>query len=734
MMHCLFLLSCLLWALPASAADSYSPVTGVAGVAAGEFHSCLLIEGGGVECLGLNEHGQLGDGSTRQRVTAGPVSGLDDATQVVAGAAHSCALREDDTVACWGRNEAGQLGNGSTLEALAPTPVANLSGVKALSAGGQHTCAVTHAGAAWCWGANDAGQLGDGTTVARSIPTLVVAPLAGVARIDAGGSHTCAVSDAGAMYCWGANAEGQLGTGNTMSSSTPLTVTELSQGIVAVAAGVAHSCAARGDGSVACWGRSPDFDPWGGPQSPPRLSPVAIDGVQGAVALTAGIVHSCALRSDATVTCWGGTDSYHGEVFTGLATIDATHAHTCAVRLDGQVRCWGGDQRFGERGTGYAGVRLDAVHVRYNTRDIEAGDTFACSLDTSGFVRCWGMSDPGGVLGDQDTYAVPPRLIPELSGVTALSASEFHACTLTGPVARCWGGMGAGEIGLEGVEFPWPKPTRPVTGIAPLESIHAGAVHTCAVTQSGGATCWGQGPLGDGTLHYSTVPVPVGGLSTGVARISGGLAHRCALLDDGTVKCWGHLYTSVPNAPNPTIGDGSGVSQLMPVAIPGLEGVEAIEAGFVHTCALLDSGRVRCWGFNSEGQLGDGTTTARFTPVDVPGLENVVALHAGMFTTCAVLADASAACWGRGHLGQLGNGRLESSPVPVPVTAWDAPIADFGIGENFACAVSTTGELRCWGSNVYLQLGEAGLQGAFYRTVQRSLAPYRVFDGGFESN
>ncbi len=734
MIRCVLSMYCLLAAaLPVAAADLFSPVTDVRAAAAGEFHSCVALQDGTVECFGLNEHGQLGDGSTAHRVTAGPVTGLDDATQVVAGAAHSCALREGGTVVCWGLNDAGQLGNGNTTQALAPVAVTGLTDVAALSAGMHHTCAVTQAGTAWCWGANEAGQLGDGTTDPRSIPTLVTAPLPDVAQIDAGHRHTCATTESGAVFCWGDNAEGQLGTGGKAPSLTPIALAALPEGVQEVAAGGAHTCALNDDGTVACWGRtwSPET---GGEQTPPNLTPVTVAGLQGVTAITVGRMRTCALHSDASAECWGVAEFGPSFPLVGIVAIDATHDHTCAVLDDGQAHCWGGDQRFGELGTGYSRTRLDAVAVREHTQRVEAGTTFACALDNSGFVRCWGTADDNEIFGEGISWIGEPRLIPELAGVTALSASDFHVCTLKGPAATCWGGGGAGEIGVPGEWGAIPKPMDPIPNIEPIASIDAGAFHTCSVTEAGAAVCWGQAPLGDGTLSSTHQPVTVTGLASGVRQVAGGIGHRCALLDDGTVKCWGHLYSQPLNAPNPTIGDGSGASQLTPVSVPDLQGVAAIAAGRVHTCAVLDTGRVRCWGFNWAGQLGDGTTTSRFTPVEISGLENVVSVHPGIAHTCAVLGDGSAACWGRGTTGQLGNGKRESSLVPVTVTVWDEPIADFGIGEYFTCAVSTSGSMSCWGSNSYNQLGVRGMLGSYWRTVQRSLAAYHIFDTGFESD
>ncbi|HEX7487525.1 MAG TPA: hypothetical protein VF341_01360, partial [Anaeromyxobacteraceae bacterium] len=156
-------------------------------------------------------------------------AGCCTAIAVAGGAAHTCAVASDGSVACWGANDAGQLGLASTIQqSLSPAIVTGISGATAVAAGGSHACAIA-SGAAWCWGSNALGQLGDGTTTSSATPVAVTG-LAGVALKDivAGGSHTCARAASGAVYCWGNNGSGQLGSGTVgVNSSTPAQVSAL---------------------------------------------------------------------------------------------------------------------------------------------------------------------------------------------------------------------------------------------------------------------------------------------------------------------------------------------------------------------------------------------------------------------------------------------------------------------------------------------------------------------------
>lgn len=251
-----------------------------------------------------------------------------------------------------------------------------------------------------------------------------------------------------------------------------------------------------------------------------------------------------------------------------------------------------------------------------------------------------------------------------------------------------------------------------VTATVTFSSVAAGGAHTCALTASGAAYCWGSGgsdQLGasapapcSGIGACSLVPLTVtGGLS--FKQVVGGGAHTCALTSDGSAYCWGGNASG-------QLGDNSTTARTTPAAVTTTLKFSALDAGANHTCGLTSSGAVYCWGANSLGQLGDGTTTSRSVPVAVSGPLTFQLVTAGGFDighTCGLTTGGAAYCWGDNQRGQLGTGTSDvaahSSPAQVSgaltFTALTAGLA------KHTCGFTSTGAAYCWGENAFGALG-----------------------------
>ncbi len=392
--------------------------------------------------------------------------------------------------------------------------------------------------------------------------------------VTAGNGYTCSIFSTGIVRCWGENADGSLGVGDTGDRGTQpghmllgLADTNLGTGhtATAISAGGRHTCAVLDDGTVKCWGLNTNGQL--------GLGDIADRGDQPGE------------MGDALPTVGLGTDHT-------AAAIAAGASHTCALLDDGTVKCWGlntngqlglGDQQArgdagGEMGDALPTVALGAGHT---ATAIAAGGDHTCALLDDGTVKCWGVNDKGQLgLGD-----VLPR------------------------------GGGPGEMGdsLPAVDLGTGR-----TAIA----LTAGPLHTCALLDNGEIKCWGEslhGRLGLGDTNdrgdqagemgdaLPTVDLGTGRTADGVTA---GDSFTCALLDDATVKCWGLNNVSQLGIAGPYRGDEPNEmgDDLPRVSLGTGRRVDAVSSGAFHTCAVLDDDVVRCWGNNDSGELGVGDT------------------------------------------------------------------------------------------------------------------------------
>ena len=254
-------------------------------ISAGFSHTCAILDEGSVSCWGLNDNGELGDGTNTDRNTPTQTASLGTdrtAVAIAAGRYHTCAILDDRSVSCWGENLFYQIGDGTNDDRLVPTNTVSLGEGRtavAIDANSAFTCAILDDGSVSCWGHNALGQLGDGTTTDRNSPTQTSS--LGTDRtavaIAAGYSQTCAILDDRSVSCWGINDRGQLGNGTTTDRNSPTQTSSLGtdRTAVAIAAGYYHTCAILDDGSVSCWGDN-EYSQLGDGTTIDRNTPTAI--------------------------------------------------------------------------------------------------------------------------------------------------------------------------------------------------------------------------------------------------------------------------------------------------------------------------------------------------------------------------------------------------------------------------------------------------------------------------
>lgn len=302
--------------------------------------------------------------------------------------------------------------------------------------------------------------------------------------------------------------------------------------------------------------------------------------------------------------------------------------------------------------------------------------------------------------------------------VAQLAAGAAHTCALTeDATVVCWGSNGFGQLG-NGTTTSSSQPT-PVQGLQPgVKAITAGDSHTCAIAADNFVFCWGRntgGQLGNGTNTNSAVPVPVSvstavgaGLGSGVLDISAGHSHTCAVLITGQVRCWGAGSAGQLGTSNTTYWNVPWFSGTRPGG-SRIGNALAVAAGAYHTCVLTTtaSNPISCWGRNSEGQLGTGSTsTSSALAVNYfGGVSSPVQISAGAYHTCARSAAGGAFCWGFNGDGALGIGNTTNQSRPTAVSGLSTGVADLVAGARHTCAVTADGSVVCWGRNSSGQLG-----------------------------
>lgn len=417
---------------------------------------------------------------------------------------------------------------------------------------------------------------------------------------------------------------------------------------------------------------------------------VLLPGVVGAVVLTvcAGLLTAPGF-SPASAEQAGGRP---GVARLDAAGLDTGAFHACAITATGQVRCWGlgGYGQLGQGNglnvgdqPGESTVGVDLGPGRTAVA-IAAGYHHTCAVLDTGAVACWGRNTEGQ-LGQGNTVAIgddpgeAPVRVDLGAGRTAvaITAGSYHSCAIldTGHL-RCWGHNAAGQLGQG---------------------------HTAAIGDNPGET---------------TVPVDLGPGRSAVA-VSAGSAHTCAVLDTGALRCWGDNSAGQLGQGNTdNVGDSADESTVRVDFGIGRK-VVAVAAGTNHTCAVLDTGSVRCWGNNLYGQLGQGSTAGvgddpgeNTVGVDLGAGRTAEAITAGSYHSCAILDTGNLHCWGHNAYGQLGQGHPRSvgddpgeTTVGVDLGAGRTALA---VAADFAltCAVSDLGTVRCWGLNLYGQLGQ----------------------------
>ena len=610
-------------------------------------------------------------------------------TRIAGGTGHTCAIADNGSLWCWGDNSAGQFGDGTDVDSRLPRRSGDGYDWAAVGAGMTHPCGLTKDGRLWCWGGGGSGQLGSGGMDSTASPAEVriMGPAGAVedghrwTSVSVAGWHSCGTRDDGTAWCWGFNTAHQVNPGLLERVPEPFRVGDAefrSVPVRSVHTGRWHSCALREDDSLWCWGRNVDGQI---ADAPERVvtDPRRLDGSWSAAAL--GPYHTCGIRTDGQLWCWGMRES--GRLGTG-GTDEEGSAPAARV----------GDQTW---------------------RTLTAGGWFTCAIRTDGTLWCWGGNEAGAVGDGANEHRFVPTRVGAHDDWLGVWAGRYHACGIRADGGtHCWGSNSDDQLGL--VRQDAPEPVR----VAPPADgdgggwthVTCGDWHVCALRADRTAWCWGNnevGQLGVGSQHDSYAPRQVGVNDTWTTISTHGLV-TCGVREDETAWCWG-------TAESGALGDGRvDGTQIRPARIATPRRWRSVSPAKVHGCGLAADGALHCWGHNADGRVGDGSLEVRPRPVRVGEAEDWRLVVTGGFNSCAIDDGDALHCWGLAECGAVGDGRfgdcyaekeeklVASAPIEIGAgTAW----RDVALGWTSGCAIAIDGGLSCWGQNEQGQLGFA---------------------------
>lgn len=463
---------------------------------------------------------------------------------------------------------------------------------------------------------------------------------------------------------------------------------------------------------------------------------------QSFTAISTAATHSCSLRSDGALYCWGAND--HGQLGLGFSVtelhvpvrvgaaswraIATAESTSCGIQADGSLWCWGEDN-CGLVGDGGEDTRCESSHpvaTPFRTggaaewRSVALSQSHACAVRTDGSLWCWGQNSNGELgTGDNGAHAVPTQVGTD-GGWDSVSVGQSHTCGLRGGELWCWGSNGSGQLGDGGAELAIGFPKRIGMGAGWLV-VAAGNLHTCGVLSDKTLACWGRGLSGQlgnsksGADADANSPVTILGRNQWTT-VAAGTDVTCARATTGALYCFGGNDAG-------QLGDGTFADHSSPVSVTNSTDWAQVSVGTQAVCAIRGAGQMWCWGWNSSGRLGIGAGGSFTEPTQLTGIHDWAQLAFGGGTGCGIRADRSLWCWGANSFGQLGigvTGGVRDTPMPVMAAAaltW----SQVAVGESSACAVTQSGALYCWGDNFNGQLG-LGTSGANANVAE----PHRV--------
>jgi len=687
--------------------------------AAGAEYTVVLRADGSVWGFGRNHYGQLGDGTTTQRLQLTQALLPVKAAAICAGNNHTLALDESGQVWSWGYNGSGQLGLGHSQPTNRPTLVPGLSDIGAIGAGGNYSLAAHRDGSLYVWGQNNQGQLGLGHATDTNRPSRLEFPGFQVAMIEGGTMHTLIVATNAAesrLYACGMNNDGQVGLGYTGSYTNRATWISGLSGICRISAGGNSSMAVLTNGDLYVWGSDVNGQLGLGGSSATNF-PTRVTTLSNVAHIACGQNFSLACLNNGRLYGSGRNES--GELgidtirtfysYTSItepsnavfAAISAGNYHGAALDVQGTLWTWGLN-KYGELGDGDYTIVNQPTPTSYGgapALHIACGMRHVLALQSVDELLSWG-ENPDGQLGDgTESCRAYPQSIGR--GYSRIAAGNNHSLALSNGQVYAWGDNNSGQLGLGYVG----DQSLPTAVTLPMTAADAatGDNFSFAILTNGQLMSWGgnnSGQLGLGhsqNAYYPTNVGPANAPLTDIKQVAGGGAHTLAVKTNGSVLTWGYNVFG-------QLGKGNSANTNLPTVIEPVRftNVAQTAAGGYHSL-FLQNGEVWSCGYNGLGQLGLGNSSNTSFPTRIAGLSNVTRIAAGSYHGLALLDDRTVWSWGDNSYGQLGYPMVGTTSRPTRVSLLTNVVA-IAAHDNVSAAIEND-RIYVWGTDEHGQIG-----------------------------